>query len=76
MGELIIDLLVGFLVAEPVHPGSSPRLGTGARIFLDLFISRFNGVMLSMVDDVVNLEICRLIPSEVLVEIGFAYLCS
>jgi len=29
--------LVRFLVVELVHPGSSPRLGTGARIFLDLF---------------------------------------
>jgi hypothetical protein len=29
--------LVGFLVVEPAHPGSSLRLDTGARIFLDLF---------------------------------------
>jgi hypothetical protein len=35
--ELIIDQLVGFLMMEPVHPGSSPRLGMGAHIFLDLF---------------------------------------
>jgi hypothetical protein len=35
--ELIIDQLVGFLVVEPVHPGSSLRLGMGAHIFLDLF---------------------------------------
>jgi hypothetical protein len=37
MSELIIDQLVGFLVVEPAHPGSSPRLDMGARIFLDLF---------------------------------------
>jgi hypothetical protein len=35
--ELIIDQLVGFLVVEPVYLGSNPRLGTSARIFLDLF---------------------------------------
>jgi hypothetical protein len=33
--ELIIDQSVGFLVVEPAHPGSSLRLGTDARIFLD-----------------------------------------
>jgi hypothetical protein len=33
----IIDQLVRFFVVEPVHPGSSPRLRTGACIFLDLF---------------------------------------
>ena len=35
--ELIIDQLVGFFVVEPVYLDSSPRLGTCARIFLDLF---------------------------------------
>jgi len=35
--ELIIDQPVGFLVVKPAHLGSSPQLGTGARIFLDLF---------------------------------------
>ena len=35
--ELIIDQLVRSLVVEPTHPGSSPRLGTGVRTFLDLF---------------------------------------
>ena len=35
--ELSVAQLVGLLVVEPVHPGSSPRLDTGARIFLDLF---------------------------------------
>ena len=35
--ELIIDQLVRSLVVEPTHPGSSPRLGTGARTFLNLF---------------------------------------
>ena len=33
----VYDQLVRSLVVEPTHPGSSPRLGTGARIFLDLF---------------------------------------
>ena len=35
--ELIIDQLVGFRVVELAHLGSSHRLGTGIRIFLDLF---------------------------------------
>jgi len=30
-------LSVGFLVVEPAHPGSNPRVDMGARIFLDLF---------------------------------------
>ena len=34
-GEAKNDQLVRFLVVESVHPGLSPRLGTGARIFLD-----------------------------------------
>ena len=50
--ELNVGQLVGFLVVEPVHSGSSPRLDTGARIFLDLFISAINGAMLSVVGDV------------------------
>jgi hypothetical protein len=29
--------LVRFLVVEPAHPGSGPRLGTDAHIFIDLF---------------------------------------
>jgi hypothetical protein len=33
---------------EPAHPSLNPRLGTGARIFLDLF----NGAMFSVVGDV------------------------
>ena len=33
--ELSLAQLVWFLVVEPAHPGSSPRLGMGARIFLD-----------------------------------------
>ena len=36
-GELIIDQLVRSLVVEPTHPNSSPRLGMGARTFLNLF---------------------------------------
>ena len=43
--------LVWFLMMEPVHPGSSPRLGTGARIFLDLLQS-LTSTILSVVDDV------------------------
>ena len=50
--ELSVPQIVGFLVVEPAHPGSSPRLDTGARIFLDLFISRVNGAILSVVSDV------------------------
>ena len=37
---MTIDQLVMFLVVEPAHLGLSPRLGTGARIFLDLFQDR------------------------------------
>ena len=35
--ELTLDQLVRSLVVESTHLGSSPQLGTGARIFLDLF---------------------------------------
>ena len=42
--EPIIDQLVRFLVVESVHPGSSPRLGMGARIFLDLLALCFSVV--------------------------------
>ena len=35
--QLIVDQLVRSLVVESTHSGLSPRLGTGARIFLDLF---------------------------------------
>jgi hypothetical protein len=51
MELLIIDQLVRFLVVELVHPGSSPRLDTDVRIFLNLFLG-FNGAMLSVVGDV------------------------
>ena len=37
--ELIINQLVRFLVVEPAHPGSSPRLGTGARIRVFIRVS-------------------------------------
>jgi ACT domain-containing protein len=37
-------------VVELAHLDLSPRLGTGARIFLD--ISEFNGVVLSVVGDI------------------------
>jgi hypothetical protein len=52
ISELIIDQLVRFLMVEPVHPGSSPRLGTGARIFLNLFQDLTALYMLSVVGDV------------------------
>ena len=35
--ELSVAQQVGFLVVEPTHPGSSPLLDMGVRIFLDLF---------------------------------------
>jgi hypothetical protein len=35
--ELSVAQLVRFLVMEHVHHGPSPRLGTGACIFLNLF---------------------------------------
>jgi len=35
--ELIIDQLVRSFVVETTHSGSSSRLGTGARTFLNLF---------------------------------------
>jgi len=38
--ELIIDQLVRFLVVEPAHLGSSPRLHTGAyiRVFIGVSV--------------------------------------
>ena len=48
--------MVGFRVVEPAHPGSSPRLGMGARIYLELF-QNLTGDVLSVVHDVpVNSE--------------------
>ena len=38
-------------MVEPTHQGSSPRLGTGARIFLDLF-QDLTGTILSVIGDV------------------------
>ena len=35
--ELIIDQLVKPFVVKPIHSDLSPRLGSGGRIFLDLF---------------------------------------
>jgi len=37
IGELSVAQLVGFLVVKPVHPDLSPRLDTGARIFLNFY---------------------------------------
>ena len=48
--------MVRFRVVEPAHPGSSPRLGMGVRIYLDLF-QDLTGDVLSVVCDVpVNSE--------------------
>ena len=49
--KLSVAQLVRFLVVEPAHPGSSLRLGTGARNFLDLF-QDLTGTILSVVVDV------------------------
>ena len=35
--ELSIGQLISFLMVEPVYQGFSSRIGTGARIILDLF---------------------------------------
>jgi len=43
--------MIRFLVVEPTHPGSSPRLGTVDRIFLELS-QDFYGIMFSVVGDV------------------------
>jgi len=43
--------MVRFLAVEPVHLDSSSRLGTGCSHFT-VFISGFNGVVRSMVGDV------------------------
>jgi len=64
---------IGFSVVEPYRLSSSAQLNTSdARIFLNLFISGFNSVILLVVDEVpvdsetpvgcddfVNLKICR-----------------
>ena len=51
-----LALVVRSLVVEPAHPGSSPRLGMGVCIYLDLF-QDLSGAMLSVVGDVpVNSE--------------------
>jgi hypothetical protein len=72
-GKRSLALVVGFPMVEPAHPSSSPRLGMGVCIYLDLFQDLL-GAILSVVGDVpVNsLKICRLSPSEVLIEVGCA----
>ena len=72
-------------MVEPAHPGSSHRLGTGACIFSRIILG-FNGIMLSVVGDVpvdseasvVTSSISRCVDSlsEVLIGVGFAYVCS
>ena len=49
--ELSVAQLVRFLVVEPAHQGSSLRLGTGVRIFLNLF-QDLTGAILSVVANV------------------------
>ena len=78
--ELSVAQLVRFLVVEPAHQGSSPRLDNGACIFLNLF-QDFTGAILLVVGDVpVDSEapvvtssisrICRLSLLKVLIEVG------
>jgi hypothetical protein len=55
MHELIVDQLVGFLVAEPAFSGSPPRfnfLTWHMCSYFSRFISGFNGAILSVVDDI------------------------
>jgi hypothetical protein len=77
----------GFLMVKPVHPSSSPRLGTSIRIFVDLFYDlmalyfafsdrRRPRRQQDAYDDFVNLVMCWLNPSEVLTGLEFTYLCS
>lgn len=54
--ELSIAQLVGFLVVELAHLGSSPQLDMGARIFLNFFAG-FNGIVLSVVCDVSEVSV-------------------
>jgi hypothetical protein len=51
VSEVSLPQLVRLLVVESTHPGSCPRLGTGARIFLDLF-QDLTVFVLSVVGDV------------------------
>jgi len=78
--ELSVAQLARLLVVQPAHQSSSPRLGAGARIFLDLFHD-LTGTILSVVGNVPAdseapvvtlsiLRICRLNLSEVLMGVG------
>ena len=71
---------VRFHVVEPAQQGSSPRLGTDARIFLDLF-QDLTGAIVTVVGNVaVDIEapvvtssilrICQLSLSEVFIGVG------
>jgi hypothetical protein len=53
---------------ESVHPGLSPRLGTGVRIFLDLFPDL---TVLCLVGDDATV-----VTSDVLIGVGFTCMCS
>ena len=71
-------------MVEPTHQGSSPRLGTSARIFLDLFQDLTSAILLVVGDMFVDSEapvltssisrICQLSLSEVLIRVGL-YAC-
>jgi hypothetical protein len=79
ISELSLAQLVRFIVVEPAHPVSSPQLGTGARIFLDLFQDlrrcafcgrRRSRWQRGACGDFINLEMCRHSLSEVLIGVG------
>ena len=72
--------MVRFLVVEPAHQGSSPRLDNGARIFLNLSQNLTGAILLVVGDVSVDSEalvvissisrICRLSLSEVIIGVG------
>jgi hypothetical protein len=46
ISELRVTQLVRFLVVKPLFPSSSPRLGAGGHIFLDLFQDLIDAILL------------------------------
>jgi hypothetical protein len=76
-----IDQLFRLFAVEFVHlpPGFKSSIWHWCSYFSG-FISGFNGAMLGrrrwVCGDFVNLEICRLSPSDVLIGVGFACVCS
>lgn len=60
-------------VAEPTHPGLSSRLGTGARIILDLFYNLIS-IIFSVVGDVpANCEVPVVSCDQLTRSLGGAY---